>query len=41
MKPASSIKFLMLSILLSSVGLPFASYAGPVCGDGVVNLREH
>ena len=40
MKTASPIKTLLLTILLSSAGLPFASYAGPECGDGVVEGDE-
>ncbi len=37
MKPAHSIKFLLLAILLGSSGLPFAVYAGPFCGDGNID----
>jgi len=37
MKPSSATKFLLLTFLLSSAGMPFASYAGIVCGDGVIS----
>ncbi len=40
MKPARSIKYLLFAFLLSSAGYPLASYAGPVCGDGVVEGDE-
>ena len=40
MKPASSIKFLLPAFLLIGAGLPFTSYAGPVCEDGTIDPPE-